>query len=82
MVTGDNILTAISVANSCNIISKNKTIYYGDLEQDKKSMKSTMVWTEFNNSEEAKNKYIKKLKTSPVSKIGTKRYYDSSALNS
>lgn len=34
MITGDNILTAISVAKQCNIIEKDHRVLYGDLFLD------------------------------------------------
>jgi cation-transporting ATPase 13A3/4/5 len=32
MITGDNILTAISVAKSCCIIQPNQRVYYGEMK--------------------------------------------------
>ena len=34
MATGDNMLTAISVGRECNIIEKEKLVYYGDVSND------------------------------------------------
>lgn len=31
MATGDNTLTAISVAKQCNILDTNKKVYFGDI---------------------------------------------------
>ena len=36
MATGDNILTAISVAKECDIIDEEKDVYFGDLNQNQK----------------------------------------------
>jgi cation-transporting ATPase 13A3/4/5 len=45
MATGDNILTAISVAKSCNIISPNAPVYIGELVQDSKDhTQEKLVW--------------------------------------
>ena len=41
MATGDNILTAISVAKNCNIIQQGIPIYYGDI------MGGKLTWNEF-----------------------------------
>lgn len=38
MATGDNILTAISVARHCNILKEEQTVFYGDIENGK------LVW--------------------------------------
>ena len=34
MATGDNILTAISVARNCNIIGKNDDVFIGDITNE------------------------------------------------
>lgn len=34
MATGDNVLTAISVAGQCGIIDRNKNVFLGDLVTD------------------------------------------------
>ena len=34
MATGDNVLTAISVARQCKMLSPSKTIFLGDLIQE------------------------------------------------
>ena len=34
MATGDNMLTAISVGRECNIIEKEKPVYFGDVSND------------------------------------------------
>lgn len=33
MATGDNILTAISVARQCSLISSGSTLYLGDIDE-------------------------------------------------
>lgn len=38
MATGDNTLTAISVAKHCNILRESQTVYYGDVQNDQ------LVW--------------------------------------
>mmetsp|Transcript_15333 Transcript_15333/g.13063 ORF Transcript_15333/g.13063 Transcript_15333/m.13063 type:complete len:95 (+) Transcript_15333:152-436(+) len=35
MVTGDNVLTAISVARQCNIVKHGQKVYLGDLSEEK-----------------------------------------------
>ena len=35
MATGDNTLTAMSVARQCNIIKENQNVYFGDIENDR-----------------------------------------------
>ena len=45
MVTGDNVLTAISVARQCEIIFENKRVYLGNLEEGDK-----IVWKDFEDS--------------------------------
>jgi magnesium-transporting ATPase (P-type) len=42
MATGDNILTAISVARECNIISANAAVFIGDYK--KEFGKEKIVW--------------------------------------
>jgi cation-transporting ATPase 13A3/4/5 len=34
MATGDNMLTAISVGRECNIIEKEKPVYFCDVDND------------------------------------------------
>ena len=34
MATGDNTLTAISVAKECNILPNDRTVYFGELDTD------------------------------------------------
>jgi len=34
MATGDNTLTAISVARQCNILDMDQEVYFGDIENE------------------------------------------------
>jgi magnesium-transporting ATPase (P-type) len=43
MATGDNTLTAISVARECNILDKNQVVYFCDIERDQ------IVWNNTKN---------------------------------
>lgn len=45
MATGDNILTAISVALQCNILSAEQKVFYADMKDDQ------IVWNVSNESE-------------------------------
>ena len=45
MATGDNVLTAISIARQCGIIEKFDTVYLGDLAFDRQTNKSYISWT-------------------------------------
>jgi cation-transporting ATPase 13A3/4/5 len=40
MATGDNVLTAISVARQCNIIDSEREVWLGEIANDKQSV----VW--------------------------------------
>ena len=44
MATGDNVLTAISVASQCGIIDRAKQVYLGDLSVDEKTGKPFVIW--------------------------------------
>jgi len=44
MATGDNILTAISVAGQCGIIDPQNVVYLGDLALDKRSHQPYIEW--------------------------------------
>jgi cation-transporting P-type ATPase 13A2 len=44
MATGDNVLTAISVARQCKMLSPSKTIFLGDLATDVDSLPH-VEWT-------------------------------------
>mmetsp|Transcript_12683 Transcript_12683/g.21349 ORF Transcript_12683/g.21349 Transcript_12683/m.21349 type:complete len:277 (+) Transcript_12683:2140-2970(+) len=46
MATGDNTLTAISVARQCNILALHQDVYFGDVEGDKIVWKKTTAETE------------------------------------
>ena len=45
MATGDNVLTAISVALQCGIIEKNKSVYLGDLAENIRRGGPYIEWT-------------------------------------
>lgn len=42
MATGDNVLTAISVARQCNMLDREKPVYLGEIVQ--KHDEQTLVW--------------------------------------
>jgi len=44
MATGDNVLTAISVARQCGIIPKNNGVYLGELSHDQDTNKPFISW--------------------------------------
>ena len=43
MVTGDNVLTAISVARQCNIVGQNQRIFLGDIDE----RDNRIIWKDF-----------------------------------
>jgi len=45
MATGDNVLTAISVARQCGIIESASKVYLGELAFDQDSNKPFINWT-------------------------------------
>jgi len=47
MVTGDNVLTAISVAKQCQIVAPGQRIYLGDISEQKVDGKYFIVWKDF-----------------------------------
>jgi len=47
MVTGDNVLTAISVAKQCQIVNPGQRIYLGDMSEQKVDGKYFIVWKDF-----------------------------------
>ena len=51
MVTGDNILTAISFARQCNIVQITQRIFLGDLSEKKINDKYYIIWKDFEFSE-------------------------------
>ena len=54
MATGDNVLTAISVAAQCQIIDKAKPTYLGDLSVDEATNMPFIMWQRENaHSEDA-----------------------------
>ena len=44
MATGDNVLTAISVAAQCGIINRKRQTFLGDLQIDNQTNKPAVVW--------------------------------------
>ena len=44
MATGDNVLTAISVASQCGIIDRVKQVYLGDLSVDEGTGQPFVIW--------------------------------------
>ncbi|CAD8171278.1 unnamed protein product [Paramecium pentaurelia] len=55
MVTGDNVLTAISVARQCSIVQPNQRIFLGDIGEEKINGKNQIVWKDFDMSENVLN---------------------------
>lgn len=45
MATGDNVLTAISIARQCGIVAKLDSVYLGDVAIDKQTSEPYIVWT-------------------------------------
>lgn len=52
MVTGDNVLTAISVARQCHIVGQNQRIFLGDMSETKVNGKSVIHWKDFEFSDQ------------------------------
>jgi magnesium-transporting ATPase (P-type) len=50
MVTGDNVLTAISVARSCHIVHPEQRIFLGDIDE---KHPNRVVWKDFDMSDNA-----------------------------
>eukprot|EP00828_Plagiopyla_frontata_P017047 TRINITY_DN2221_c0_g1_i11.p1 TRINITY_DN2221_c0_g1~~TRINITY_DN2221_c0_g1_i11.p1 ORF type:complete len:932 (+),score=102.30 TRINITY_DN2221_c0_g1_i11:723-3518(+) len=55
MVTGDNILTAISVARQCCIVHQNQSVYLGDLSEKKINGRYVLEWKDFDNNQNTLN---------------------------
>lgn len=55
MVTGDNILTAISVARQCCMVQANQSIFLGDLSEKKINGKFILEWKDFDNNQRTLN---------------------------
>ncbi len=51
MVTGDNILTAISVARQCRIIEQNTNVYLGEKNKKKGDLEGGIIWKDFDFNE-------------------------------
>jgi len=51
MVTGDNALTAISVARQCNIVGHHQRVFFGDISEKKVNDKNMIIWKDFEFSE-------------------------------
>ena len=45
MATGDNVLTAISIARQCGIIPQFDTVYLGELAFEQRTNKPFICWT-------------------------------------
>lgn len=50
MVTGDNVLTAISVARACHIVHPDQRIFLGDIDENNPDR---VVWKDFDMSDNA-----------------------------
>jgi len=50
MVTGDNVLTAISVARACHIVHPEQRIFLGDIDE---KYPNRVVWKDFDMSDNA-----------------------------
>lgn len=55
MVTGDNILTAISVAKQCSLVNPNQRVYLGDLSEKMINGKYNLIWKDFDFSDHSLN---------------------------
>ena len=55
MVTGDNVLTAISVARQCSIVQPNQRIFLGDIAEDRLNGRNHIVWKDFDMSDNVLN---------------------------
>ena len=54
-MSGDNVLTAISVARQCNLVNTRQRIYFGDLTEQKKGKKTQLIWKDFDFSDHLLN---------------------------
>lgn len=50
MVTGDNVLTAISVARACHIVHSDQRIFLGDIDEKRAGR---VIWKDFDMSDNA-----------------------------
>lgn len=55
MVTGDNALTAISVARQCHIVNPKQRVYLGDLTEKPVNGKYRLIWKDFDFSDNILN---------------------------
>ncbi|CAD8078910.1 unnamed protein product [Paramecium primaurelia] len=55
MVTGDNVLTAISVARQCNLVQPNQRIFLGDIAEEKLDGKNHITWKDFDMNDKVLN---------------------------
>ena len=55
MVTGDNVLTAISVARQCHIVRANQRIFLGELTEPRNGMREAVKWSDFEMSDHILN---------------------------
>ena len=60
MATGDNILTAISVAKKCNILQENQVVYYGSIEEGE------LIWRKAENMNDSMNEPDSKINMSAM----------------
>mmetsp|Transcript_6387 Transcript_6387/g.5765 ORF Transcript_6387/g.5765 Transcript_6387/m.5765 type:complete len:191 (+) Transcript_6387:19-591(+) len=58
MVTGDNVLTAISVARQCGIVPHGQRIFLGDVAEKKVNGKNIIQWKDFEFSENTLNEEL------------------------
>ncbi len=69
MVTGDNALTAISVARQCHIVGQNQRIFLGDIAEKKINGKDVIHWKDFEYSDNALNNELEPDQSMIESKI-------------
>ena len=48
MATGDNVLTAVSVAGQCGIVDAQKQVWLGDLAEDDQTREKFIMWQSLN----------------------------------
>ncbi|KYQ96690.1 P-type ATPase [Tieghemostelium lacteum] len=53
MVTGDNVLTAVSVARDCGLLDMDKTIFMSELVRDPITDQQTIIWNDVTSSDES-----------------------------
>lgn len=50
-ISGDNVLTAISVARQCQIVLPHQRVFLGDVSEKKTGGQEYIVWKDFNRSD-------------------------------